>query len=84
MLQSEGSELWLHAFTMQLAPLPRPPALESPFLTPFWGQVWTRTANDERSCLEIGKQFKVAIAECLQTEVPEGSLEYHVRAPFPL
>jgi hypothetical protein len=41
--------------------------------------VWTRSANDERSCLEIGRQFKVAIKECLQTEVPEGSLEYHVR-----
>ena len=40
--------------------------------------VWTRSANDERSCLEIGRQFKVAIKECLQTEVPEGSLEYHV------
>uniref|UniRef100_A0A6U4ILI6 EIF-4F 25 kDa subunit n=1 Tax=Hemiselmis andersenii TaxID=464988 RepID=A0A6U4ILI6_HEMAN len=40
--------------------------------------VWTRSANDEKSCMEIGRQFKVAIAQCMQSEVPEGSLEYQV------
>eukprot|EP00960_Hanusia_phi_P008813 253083-Hanusia_phi.AAC.2 len=56
--------------------------------------VWTKSADDEKSCREIGQQFKAAIAECLGTEVnvlftlcresvtclevPEDSIEYHV------
>ena len=31
--------------------------------------VWTKTAEDEKACLEIGAQFRSAIAECLQGEV---------------
>ena len=31
--------------------------------------VWTKTCEDEKSCMEIGEQFKSAIRECLQTEV---------------
>ena len=54
--------------------------------------VWTKSAEDEKSCREIGQQFKAAISECLGTEVrselvcqlvttfkvPEDSIEYHV------
>mmetsp|Transcript_23087 Transcript_23087/g.75138 ORF Transcript_23087/g.75138 Transcript_23087/m.75138 type:complete len:218 (-) Transcript_23087:237-890(-) len=40
--------------------------------------VWTKSADDEKSCREIGQQFKAAISECLGTEVPEDSIEYHV------
>ena len=28
--------------------------------------VWTKSADDEKACLEIGEQFKSAIQECLQ------------------
>jgi len=40
--------------------------------------VWTKTADDEKACMEIGEQFKGAICECLQNEVAKDSLEYHV------
>lgn len=40
--------------------------------------VWTKSADDEKACMEIGEQFKSAICECLQNEVPKDSLEYHV------
>lgn len=40
--------------------------------------VWTKTADDDKACMEIGNQFKSAINECLQTEVPKDSLEYLV------
>lgn len=40
--------------------------------------VWTKSADDEKACMEIGGQFKSAINECLQQEVPKDSLEYHV------
>mmetsp|Transcript_27097 Transcript_27097/g.66818 ORF Transcript_27097/g.66818 Transcript_27097/m.66818 type:complete len:225 (-) Transcript_27097:286-960(-) len=40
--------------------------------------VWTKSADDETACMEIGRQFRTAIKECLQSEVPDGSLEYHV------
>lgn len=40
--------------------------------------VWTKTADDEKACLEIGGEFRSAIAECLQGEVPKDSLEYQV------
>ncbi len=28
--------------------------------------VWTKSAEDEKACMEIGHQFKAAIKECLQ------------------
>ena len=31
--------------------------------------VWTKTASAEKACLEIGGEFRSAIAECLQGEV---------------
>uniref|UniRef100_A0A7S0VVQ5 mRNA cap-binding protein n=1 Tax=Hemiselmis tepida TaxID=464990 RepID=A0A7S0VVQ5_9CRYP len=40
--------------------------------------VWTRNADQEAAVMEIGGQFKAAISECLQGEVPAGSIEYHV------
>jgi hypothetical protein len=40
--------------------------------------VWTRNAEEEAACIEIGQQFKAAIQECLGGEIPAGSLEYHV------
>jgi hypothetical protein len=40
--------------------------------------VWTKSADDEKACMEIGEQFKGAISECLQSEVPKDALEYHV------
>ena len=40
--------------------------------------VWTKSAEDEKACMEIGEQFKGAIQECMQTEVAKDSLEYHV------
>jgi len=41
--------------------------------------VWTKSADDEKACMEIGRQFKSAINECLPSgEVPKDSLEYHV------
>eukprot|EP00281_Chroomonas_sp_CCMP1168_P030528 CAMPEP_0206241818 /NCGR_PEP_ID=MMETSP0047_2-20121206/16712_1 /ASSEMBLY_ACC=CAM_ASM_000192 /TAXON_ID=195065 /ORGANISM="Chroomonas mesostigmatica_cf, Strain CCMP1168" /LENGTH=219 /DNA_ID=CAMNT_0053666767 /DNA_START=113 /DNA_END=772 /DNA_ORIENTATION=- len=40
--------------------------------------VWTRNAEEQAAVMEIGEQFKAAIAECLQAEVPAGSIEYHV------
>ena len=33
------------------------------------GAVWTKTASAEKACLEIGGEFRSAIAECLQGEV---------------
>jgi len=40
--------------------------------------MWTKTAEDEKSTLEIGTQFQNVINECLQTEIPKDSLEYLV------
>ena len=40
--------------------------------------VWTRNAEQEASVMEIGEQFRSAISECLQGEVPAGSFEYLV------
>mmetsp|Transcript_32728 Transcript_32728/g.77142 ORF Transcript_32728/g.77142 Transcript_32728/m.77142 type:complete len:218 (-) Transcript_32728:143-796(-) len=41
--------------------------------------VWTKSADDEKAAMEIGQQFKAAIAECLQGEqVPKDAIEYHV------
>mmetsp|Transcript_10868 Transcript_10868/g.26921 ORF Transcript_10868/g.26921 Transcript_10868/m.26921 type:complete len:230 (-) Transcript_10868:64-753(-) len=40
--------------------------------------VWTRNADQEAAVKEIGEQFKAAISECLQGEVPAGSIEYFV------
>jgi len=40
--------------------------------------VWTKTADDEKAAMEIGSQFKAAIAECLQGDFPDNQIEYHV------
>mmetsp|Transcript_26528 Transcript_26528/g.69754 ORF Transcript_26528/g.69754 Transcript_26528/m.69754 type:complete len:218 (+) Transcript_26528:127-780(+) len=40
--------------------------------------VWTKDALNEKACLEIGGQFKSALAECLQSELPTDALEYQV------
>jgi len=40
--------------------------------------VWTRNADKEACVNEIGDQFRSAISECLEGDVPAGSIEYHV------
>mmetsp|Transcript_12654 Transcript_12654/g.30721 ORF Transcript_12654/g.30721 Transcript_12654/m.30721 type:complete len:227 (+) Transcript_12654:104-784(+) len=40
--------------------------------------VWTKSAEDEKACLEIGGQFKAALTECLGSEIPADQIEYHV------
>ncbi len=40
--------------------------------------MWTKNAEEEAACIEIGEQFKAAIQEVLGGEIAPGSLEYHV------